>query len=127
MYDNDCIMYVLNGQLKCTNTLDPVAEATEKLRALMERLNAIEPQVTDNTEKAEMNRKRHQNVDITFNKLCPLIDAVFDVESSNAPGKVSYDCCYESFNENENADGKVGLTIRGNKKNIVGFFNPIPP
>ena len=39
-------MNVLNGQLKCTNTLDPVAEATEKLRALMERLNAIEPQVS---------------------------------------------------------------------------------
>ena len=29
--------------------------------------------------------------------------------------------------EKENADGKVGLVMRGNKKDIVGFFNPIPP
>ena len=29
--------------------------------------------------------------------------------------------------EKANADGKVGLTMRGNKKDIVGFFNPIPP
>ena len=29
--------------------------------------------------------------------------------------------------EKANANGKVGLTMRGNKKDIVGFFNPIPP
>ena len=29
--------------------------------------------------------------------------------------------------EKTNTNGKVGLTMRGNKKDIVGFFNPIPP
>ena len=71
----------------------------------------MEQQVALNTEKAEMNRKRHQNVDISFNKLYPLIDEIFDNGDANAPGGVSYDCCYESFKEDGNAEGKIGQAM----------------
>ena len=91
--------------------LDPLAEAAEKLCALTDKLAAMEPLVAANAEKAEMNRKRHQNVDISFNKLCPLIDEIYDTTSAEAPGGTAYDCCYESFKEDGNSNGKIGQAM----------------
>ena len=86
----------------------------------------MEPQVALNTEKAEMNRKRHQNVDISFNKLCPLIDEIYDNGDDNAPGGISYDCCYESFKEDGNAEGKIGQAMMCVTNQFLGWF-PDPP
>ena len=61
------------------------------------RMDAIEATVVNITDTAEMNRKRHENVDYTLGKLCPLIDTIFD--TSDAPGHVQYDCCYESHSD----------------------------
>ena len=96
----------------------------EKLCELTDKLAAMEAAVAANTEKAEMNRKRHQNVDLSFNKLCPLIDEVFDVAS--APGGTRYDCCYESFKEDGNADGKVGQAMICMVDSFLGLI-PSPP
>ena len=104
--------------------VDRLAEAMKKFSSLTDKLTALETQVAANTEKAEMNRKGHQNVDLTFNKLCPLIDEVFDVES--APGGDRYDCCYESFKEDGNSDGKVGQAMVCMLDSFLGL-TPNPP
>ena len=92
----------------------------------MEKYEAMKIQADLNAKQAEMNRRRHQNVDITFNKLCPLIDEVFDVANANAPGGVSYDCCYESFKEEGNANGKIGQSLMCQQNALLNFIPYFP-
>ena len=76
---------------------DSLTDVLEKLCNLTERMETLETTVESIIEVAEMNKKRHTNVDYSFKKLCPIIDLIFD--TSDAPGHVQYDCCYESHSE----------------------------
>ena len=76
---------------------DSLTEVLEKLNNLTDRMDTIEATVESIAETAEMNQKRHENTDYSLGKLCPLIDTIFD--TSDAPGEVQYDCCYESHSE----------------------------
>merc|ERR1712012_311260 len=81
-------------ETRASESLDDVLEA---LCNLTDRMDIIEATVENITEVAEMNRKRHQNTDYSLGKLCPLMDTIFD--TSDAPGHIQYDCCYESHAE----------------------------
>ena len=101
-----------------------MADAVEKLCVLMEKYDTIKSHVYANAEKANMNKRRHQNVDLNFNKLCPLIDEIYDVTSP--PGGKSYDCCYESFKEGGNAKGRIGQSLMC-QQNVLLNLAPIFP
>ena len=101
-----------------------MADAVEKLCVLMEKYDTIKSHVYANAEKANMNKRRHQNVDLNFNKLCPLIDEIYDVTSP--PGGKSYDCCYESFKEGDNAKGRIGQSLMC-QQNVLLSLAPIFP
>ena len=101
-----------------------MADAVEKLCALMEKYETIRSRVYANAETANMNKRRHQNVDLNFNKLCPLIDEIYDVTSP--PGGKSYDCCYESFKEGGNAKGRIGQSLMC-QQNVLLSLAPIFP
>ena len=52
-----------------------------------------------------VDRKRHENVDYTFQYLCPLLDKIFD--TSDAPGGTQYDCCYQEYTGTTGSIGEV--------------------
>ena len=72
-----------------------LTEIMEKLENLTKRIEDLEACCSAHNASIAENTRRHENVDISFNKLCPLIDEIFDVAS--APGGTQYDCCYEAY------------------------------
>ena len=74
-----------------------LADLLYKIRNLTKRLEDLESCCAAHNSSIEQNRKRHENVDQSLEKLCPLIDQIFD--TSSAPGGQKYDCCHEAHNE----------------------------
>ena len=68
----------------------------ENICDLVERMEPLETNVSTNAATIEMNKKRHENADLTFAKLCPLIDQIYDT-SDNPPGGIHYDCCKADY------------------------------
>ena len=87
-----------------------VDNLTEEVRQSKACCSANEILVANLTEQfnqakdlAEENRKRHENVDLSFAHLCPLLDVIFDV--SSPPGGSRYDCCHERYS---GTPGQIG-------------------
>ena len=64
----------------------------EKIDNLTKRVEDLEACCTAHNKSIEENKKRHENVDLSFNKLCPLIDEIFDVVSKVPSGLMCEAC-----------------------------------
>ena len=93
----------------------------EKVANLTEEVKQLKACCSANAALAEENRKRHENVDVSFRFLCPLIDEIFDVASP--PGGVRYDCCYESYT---GTPGQIGNAMICVLDAFLGI-SPNPP
>ena len=80
----------------------------------------LEACCTENKEAIEQNTKRHENVDLSFNKLCPLIDEIFDVASP--PGSTKYDCCHESYTGTAGQIGNAMLCTSESFLTLSGIY-----
>ena len=67
----------------------------DKIADLTKRVEDLEDGCAANNKAIEQNTKRHENVDLSLAKLCPLIDEIFD--AANPPGGAKYDCCHEFY------------------------------
>ena len=107
-----------------TPTIDSI---NDTICSLAERLETLKANVSSNAETIEMNRKRHENADLTFTKLCPLIDQIYDTTS--APGGVHYDCCKAEYTGDASSTGSIGggMTCLSNSYLTSPFFTaPYP-
>ena len=74
--------------------------------------------------------KKDQAKDITFEKL---IEEKLNEPNPNKPfqnvpiGVCNVTIPVRYLLDAGTTNGKAGLTMRGSKKDIVGFFNPVPP
>lgn len=101
--------------------LEALAQKVEVLEAFTKRIEAVEACCSTNNASIQENRKRHENIDISFNGLCLLIDKIFDVASP--PGGTRYDCCYESYTGTINQIGNAMLCL---PESFLGI-SPNPP
>ena len=96
-------------------------EIMEKLENMTKRIEELEACCSAHNASIQENTRRHENVDISFNKLCPLIDEIFDVASP--PGSTRYDCCYESYTGTTSQIGGAMLCV---SEAFLGI-SPNPP
>ena len=108
-------------KLSSSISLDSLTEVMERLNNLTEEVKQLKVSSSDNAVLAEENRKRHENVDISMRRLCPLIDEIFDVASP--PGGTRYDCCYEEYT---GTPGKIGNAMMCMTESFLGISNNAP-
>ena len=69
-----------------TDLLDKIADLTKRVEDLEDCCSA-------HNKVMEQKTKRHENVVISFNGLCPLIDEIFD--AANPPSGAKYECYHD--------------------------------
>ena len=92
----------------------------EKVANLTKRIEDLEACCAAHNQSIQENIKRHENVDLSLNKLCPLIDELFDV--ADAPGGVKYDCCHEFYSGTPGQIGNAMLCTTESFLDITGLF-----
>ena len=95
-------------------------ELIEKVANLTRRVEDLEACCAAHNQSIQENIKRHENVDLSLHKLCPLIDEIFDV--ANAPGGTKYDCCHESYTGTPGQIGNVMLCTTESFLNLTGLY-----
>ena len=104
--------------------MEKLANLTEEVRQL--KFNAalvdnLTEEVKQSKALAEENRKRLENVDHSFERLCPLLDKIYDVGS--APGGKRYDCCYEPYSGTTGRIGNGMICMEDSSLSLI----PDPP
>ena len=101
-----------------------ILELMEKIDNLTKRVEDLEACCTANNRSIQENTKRHENVDLSFNKLCPLIDQIFDV--ANPPGNTKYDCCHEFYSGAPDQIGNAFLCTTESFLELSGIYPTSP-
>ena len=124
MIYKDHLSFVLLN-LKFYTTEDAtIKELMEKIDNLTKRVEDLEACCTAHNKSIEENKKRHENVDLSFNKLCPLIDEIFDV--ANPPGSTKYDCCHEFYSGTPGQIGNAFLCTSESFLTLSGIYPTSP-
>ena len=126
--DQQYIVIKFNLNILESETLKAIVEKLANLTDEMRQSKVNVALVANLTEElkqskalAEENRKRLENVDHSFERLCPLFDKIYDVAS--APGGKQYDCCYEPYS---GATGRIGNGMACMEDSVLGL-TPDPP
>ena len=107
-----------------TTSLQPMTDAADlldKIANLTKRVEDLEACCTANKAAIEQNTKRHENVDLSFNKLCPLIDEIFD--GASPPGGTKYDCCHEFYT---GTSGQIGNAMLCTSESFLALAGTYP-
>ena len=99
-------------------------ELMEKIENLTKRVEEMEACCAAHDLSIEKNTKRHENVDLSLNNLCPLIDEIFDV--ANAPGGTKYDCCHEFYSGTPGQIGNALFCTTESFLDVTGLFPTTP-
>merc|ERR1712133_250878 len=95
-------------------------ELMEKIENLTKRVEESEACCAAHNQLIEQNTKRHENVDLSLDKLCPLIDEIFD--GSNPPGGTKYDCCHEFYTGTSGQIGNAMLCTTESFLTVTGMY-----
>ena len=96
------------------------ADLLDKIANLTKRVEDLEACCTTNTAAIDQNTKRHENVDLSLNKLCPLIDEIFD--GASPPGGTKYDCCHEFYTGTPGQIGNAMFCTTESTLTLTGIF-----
>ena len=110
-------MFNLTTSLQSTTD---TADLLEKIANLTYRVEDLEACCTANKAVIEQNTKRHENVDLSLSKLCPLIDEIFDGDSP--PGGTKYDCCHETYTGTSGQIGNAMLCTIESFLDLTGIY-----
>ena len=97
-----------------------LADLLYKIENLTKRVEDLEACCAAHNTSIEQNTKRHENVDLSLKKLCPLIDQIFD--SSSAPGGTKYDCCHEDYSGTSGQIGNAMLCTTESFLTLTGLY-----
>ena len=110
---------MFNFTTSIQSTLD-TADLLDKIANLTKRVEDLEACCTANKAAIEQNTKRHENVDLSLAKLCPLIDEIFD--GASPPGGTKYDCCHEFYTGTSGQIGNAMLCTTESFLTVTGMY-----
>ena len=97
-----------------------VIDLLDTIAKLTKRVEDLEASSAANNKAIEQNTKRHENVNFSLNKLCPLIDEIF--YANNHPGSTRYDRCHEFYTGTQCQIGNAMLCTSESFLSVAGLY-----